>query len=555
MAASEANANKVQRPPFSKVFCVGLDGATFDVIDPMVQEGRLPTLAKLLAQGVRGNLASTVPPLSAPAWVSFMTGSNPGRHGIFHFRTMHEGKLGEGLVGTWMFRGRTIFDLASRAGLKILAFRVPITYPPWPLNGTMVSGFPTPDPRSTYSEPQEAGKSIGPLLKLSPMRSMMSDVDAQIENFDYYIDQSTKAIVDLIDTDVDLFCYVNSITDWVAHKFWRHSDPQAPDFEPHTVRGTTPLQYFYERTDDSLGTILQKAPDDALVIVISDHGTGPRSIKRFNTNAWLADTGFLKRAGGHRGRTFASGALEWAKEKAPKKYWLWQHSPKLVRRGAGALRSYGGAIEWTASRAYTVKLDHHVEGVNVNLAGREAHGCVPGSDYESVRDQILQAAHAATDPVSGASVFEGAYRREDLYNGPSADFAPDVVFILNRDYEFGIAAEQQVFTETSPSRLGRSSATHRPEGILTMAGPGVRQGLEIDGASLIDIPATIMWALGLEVPREMDGRVLTEAFEENLVTTSPVRRSATQLEENETGAYTEEEEKQMATHLEDLGYL
>jgi len=556
MAVSDAATGRPQRrAPFSKVFCVGLDGATFDVIDPMIQQGRLPTLGKLLAQGVRGELASTVPPLSAPAWVTFMTGSNPGRHGIFHFRTMNEGKLGEGLVGTWMFRGRTIFDLASRAGLKVLAFRVPITYPPWPVNGAMISGFPTPDPRNTYSEPRTVGERMGPLLKLSPMRSMMSDVDAQIENFDYYIERSTKAIVDLIDTDVNLFCYVNSITDWVAHKFWRHSDPGAPDYEAHTVRGTSPLHYFYERTDDSLGTILDKAPHDALLIVISDHGTGPRSTKRFNTNAWLESTGFLSRAGGHRARTFASGALEWAKEKAPKKYWLWQHSPKLVRRGAGALRSYGGAIEWGASRAFTVKLDHHVEGVNVNLAGREPHGCVPRSDYESVRDEILEAARAATDPASGAPVFEGAVRREDLYSGPSAGFAPDVVLILNRDFEFGIAAERQIFTETLPSRLGRSSATHRPEGILAMAGPGVKQGLEVEGASLIDIPATIMWALGLEVPREMDGRVLAEAFDEDLMTANPVRRSATELEDTETGAYTEEEEKQMATHLEDLGYL
>ena len=88
-----------------------------------------------------------------------------------------------------------------------------------------------------------------------------------------------------------------------------------------------------------------------------------------------------------------------------------------------------------------------------------------------------------------------------------------------------------------------------------MAGPGVRQGLEIEGASLIDIPATIMWALGLEVPREMDGRVLAETFDESLMAANPVRRSATQLDETEAGAYTEEEEKQMATHLEDLGYL
>jgi len=541
--------------PFSKVVCIGLDGATFDVIDPMVQQGRLPTLAKLMSTGARASLASTVPPLSAPAWVSFMTGANPGRHGIFHFRAMDNGKLGAGLVGSWAFRGATIFDHATRAGLKVVSFRVPMTYPAWPINGVMVSGFPTPDPQRTYSEPPEVGQGIGPLLELTPMRSMVAGLDEQVRNFDSYLDRSTEALVRLMRDEPDLFCYVNSITDWVAHKFWRYSDPDAPGYEARRVRETSPLEYFYERTDESLGALIEAAPDDALVLVLSDHGTGRRSRRRFNTNAWLEETGLLARVPGQRARRAASSALEWAKDVVPKKYWLWQHSPKLVRRSAGALRAYGGAIDWTGARAYGVRVDHHVDGVNVNLAGREPRGSVAPEDYDRVRDEIVSEARRVVDPDSGEPVLRGAHRREDLYEGEHTHLAPDVVLELHPQFEFGVAAERRVFSDVRPARLGRSSATHRPEGILVLAGPGVRQSAELHGARLIDVPATLMWALGLDLPESFDGAVVTQAFEPGLVEAHPVVRGAAGTEHAERGAYSPEEEQRMAAHLQDLGYL
>ncbi len=284
--------------------CVGLDGATFDVIDPMVAAGRLPTLAKLLSNGTRAALRSVVPPLSAPAWVSFMTGTNPGQHGVYHFRTLERDGIGSTLVGSWAYKGTTIFDRASAAGRRTLAFRVPMTYPAWPINGAMIAGFPTPDPRTTYSEPAEVGQRIGPLVEMNAMKSMVSSVKDQAANFDFYLQRSTDAIVELLgETDYDFFCYVNSVTDWIAHKFWRFSDVEAPAYEPYPVDGGgTLLESFYEKVDDSLGRILDAAPDDALVLILSDHGTGRRSTARFDTAAWLSELGlFAAPAGGlHR---------------------------------------------------------------------------------------------------------------------------------------------------------------------------------------------------------------------------------------------------------------
>jgi predicted AlkP superfamily phosphohydrolase/phosphomutase len=161
-----------------------------------------------------------------------------------------------------------------------------------------------------------------------------------------------------------------------------------------------------------------------------------------------------------------------------------------------------------------------------------------------------------TDPATGRRLFHAVHKREELYQGAHAHLAPDVVLILDpEEHEFGTGSGKKgVFSRVPASHLGHSSATHRPDGILAMAGPGVRTG-ELEGIQLIDVPATILWALGLEVPDEMDGRVLTEAFWSELAESFPIRHGAAATQESESSAFTAEEEEQMTAHLRDLGYL
>lgn len=542
--------------PFPHVVCVGLDGATFDVIDPLVAEGRLPTLGGLLASGTRARLRSTVPPLSAPAWVTFMTGTGPGTHGVFHFRTMERGVLGPDLVGPWAYKGSTVFDHASSAGVDVAAIRVPMTYPAWEVNGVMVSGFPTPDPRRNFSVPEQVGREMPSLFTLGPARSMVASFDAQVENLDHYLDRSTTWLVELLrERPPTLFCYVNSVTDWAAHKFWRFSDPQAPAYEPHPVHGVSPLEYLYERVDASLGAILEAAPEDALVIVLSDHGTGRRSTRRFHPNAWLAELGLVEHPASSRRRRSAAKAVDWASNAIPKKYWLWRHAPRSVRSGAGKLRDFGSAVDLGRSRAYGVHVDHHLAGVNVNLVGREPSGTVPPAEYETLRDRILSAADELVDPTSGRRVIRAANRREELYAGEHVDGMPDVVLQVDEAFEVGHGAGRTALASVERSAPGRSSATHRPDGILVMSGPGVRRGVDLGEAALIDVPETMLWALGLTVPQRMEGRVVTGAFEDEVVSAHPVRREEGEVEPAVVQGYTREEEEEMTAHLEELGYL
>jgi len=174
-----------------KVLVIGVDGATFDLILPWTEEGKLPTFKRLINKGIWGVLRSTFPPVSAPAWGSFMTGLNPGKHGIFGFAgydakdypssTYLSGKL----ANSSAFSGKTVFDIASSYGIKVGAIKVPITYPPWRVNGIMISGQPTPDERKIFSYPPNLFRSFGKISIYTPDEFQTLDPNKILEQFKF----------------------------------------------------------------------------------------------------------------------------------------------------------------------------------------------------------------------------------------------------------------------------------------------------------------------------------------------------------------------------------
>ncbi|MCB0005568.1 MAG: alkaline phosphatase family protein, partial [Anaerolineales bacterium] len=125
-----------------KAFIIGIDGATFNLIKPWAKAGHLPNLARLMAGGAHGNLMSTLPPVTSPAWPTFMTGCNPGKHGVFDF--IQPSGADFSLVNATKIKQPTIWQRLSQAGYRVGVLNVPVTYPPQPLNGFMVSGILSP---------------------------------------------------------------------------------------------------------------------------------------------------------------------------------------------------------------------------------------------------------------------------------------------------------------------------------------------------------------------------------------------------------------------------
>src|SRR5215831_14739608 len=138
-----------------RVLFIGLDGSTFDVLDPLVNKGLMPSLKRFTEEGVRGPLETTIPPITPTAWVSWMTGKNPGKHGVFEFllRRAGSGDLPDVPVSSHSRDGVPFWDVLGQMGKRAIVTNVPCTYPPSMVNGLMVSDFLTPRGRRDFTYP------------------------------------------------------------------------------------------------------------------------------------------------------------------------------------------------------------------------------------------------------------------------------------------------------------------------------------------------------------------------------------------------------------------
>jgi predicted AlkP superfamily phosphohydrolase/phosphomutase len=557
---------------------IGLDGATWDVIAPLGAAGRLPHLWSLATAGARGPLRSTIPPMTFPAFPSLLSGLNPGRHGILGPEAVdlraYQAQDRQLAVGSGAIAGRTVLDLASAAGRRVLSYGVPMTYPAWPVNGVLVAGYPTPDLFRLFAEPPDAVTDLAlrmPERAANRLRGKPLDVamdegrDAPpeeiFESAVTEIQNAAENVGTLLSRDAyDLVAFVIRGTDFVNHGLFTYRNPRSPAWDAQTRARYGPLiDRVYEEVDAAVGRLLEQIGDDALVVLASDHGGGPPPTRRFYVTAGLARRGWLaaSQAGGARSTRATLGVLRrvpgWPMLKATN---LRALSSRGRKRLAG-LRAVGSAVDWSRTRAYFVRTYQPGGGIQINLRGRQPHGVVePGPEYEQLRDEVLAGLRELRDPQTGQPLIQEAHRREDVYRGPHLDRAPDIVFLVEPDYMLEEGPGPLVATmEPAVAQLVR--AAHRMHGVFALKGAGVfRTGLELPPVEIVDIAPTLLHAIGLPLPEDLDGRVLEEAFEPGFLRDNPVRRSAGLGDQAaDAGEYTPEEEEGIRAALRGLGYI
>jgi len=268
-----------------KVVLIGWDGACWPVIRKYLDSGRLPTVRKLLLEGVAGDLRSTVPFSSGPAWTSIVTGVNPGKHNICHFYRAngYDMKLNSG-----SFRRSTpIWDIVGQAGMKVAVVNIPMTYPPEPVNGVMVSGMDTPSSKRRFTYPDELQDSLirsGYLITWGSKnfkRGKEKEFTAKLLEMER---RRGELVINLLQNVAPDFLAVNFAgTDRVQHRFWDNIG----------VEGSDAVLAMYEELDSILSDILESIDESTTVLLISDHGFGP-FYKHIVLGKWLRDQGLLK---------------------------------------------------------------------------------------------------------------------------------------------------------------------------------------------------------------------------------------------------------------------
>ena len=549
-----------------KVAVIGLDGITFDLLQPWLDEGRLPNLAQLLAEGAGGRLRSTIPPVSASAWPSFATGTNPGQHSLIDFtypaQDSYEIRVSNGLT----VAVPAVWQIAGAAGKQVGVVSLPMTYPPRPMNGFMLCSFLTPSPESEYTYPPELKQEL--LDACGPFPLRMSEKGRGVDPAVFVrackqleIDRARSVTYLLRQKPWDLFIYVLETTDNLQHEIWHLVDEFHPMHDPETAARVLPdILDYYQTVDGLLGEMLALLPDEALTIVLSDHGFGPFH-KFFHINNWLAENGWLafkrtpvsllKRAAFKMGFT-PINALKWLTALGL------SDMRKNVKRGRGGktLRRFFlsfNDVDWARTKAFSVG---NFGQVYLNVKGQRPQGAVDPADYERLRDEIIAKAKELRDSEDNSQVVPVVYRREEVFHGISAARLPDLVLHTDRAkyVSFGHADfGSNHIIEPSTGQTGH----HHMEGVIGLRGPGVRPGARLEGASLLDPAPTILHYLGLPVPEYMDGRVLAQAFTDEFNAANPVTFSQAGPGDGagSDSLYTADEEELVMQKLRDLGYV
>ena len=538
-----------------KVLVIGFDGATFTVLDPLMKKGYLPNLSSLIENGVHGVLQSTMPPFSAQAWASFMTGKNPGKHGLFDFRAPVSVNPIRPLTNSTFIRSRTLWKLLSDAGKRIGVINVPMTYPPEDINGFMISGIMTPAIRDKCFHPPDLCQKAGdypPEPDWDAYREVGSknteDVILRLVNKVTSLSKKRgeTALSLLRDTDWDLFMIVFTSVDRLQHFAWKYLDPDHQQYRSDEAdKYMESLAGYYTSLDKIMGDLIQEAGKDVHVIILSDHGFGPQ-YKKFFINKWMVEQGLLslletKRKWRSYLRKFDVAGIR-------------RIIPSKLSRRVRTSFTVFNCIDWPHTRAYAGTSSE--QGIFINLKGREPFGTVtPGREYQAVVDEVCEKLGRLVDPDTGEKVVSKIYLRDELYRGPYVEFAPDIIFELKgMSYLTQENIGQRQLFESS----GFESGSHRREGILIMKGPHFKKALKCQDASILDLTPTILHCLGLPVDSDMDGKVMTDCFEEAFLKNNPVQvkkfdAGSGNVEKKEV--YSDSESQEIESALKGLGYF
>lgn len=536
----------------NKILLIGIDGGSWSVLKPAFEAGQMPFLQSMCRNGVSGVLTSTIPAITPAAWGVFQSGRNPGQTGVFDFEYWDKEQKRSFFVSSDCL-GQTVWDILSREGYRVGLINVPMTYPPRPVNGVVVSGLPTPSMDSAFTYPQEIKEQL--MLKFPGYhifniqfisQNLIDDPILLTEALCDIVRTRASAACWLLDSQAfDVFMVHFQANDVIQHMLWHYLDPRHPGFS-----GSLQMELFrrfYRVLDEQIQRVYaafeKKNGAIDLACVLSDHGFGPH-FKRFNLGNWLVQEGYLSKPGTENTsllkkmtRTLRVGTL--LKAFIPR--------DNVDRIENAVLKSRAGA--WDRVRAFSV--------------GRSNEGFIYLLEHEpALRDvlarEIIDKLQRLTDPDNGSNVVRAVYRKEDIYKGQRMNHLPDLIVDPEEGYSFTghYQADSGLFSMVQPS-TDRHVGKHHKDGIFIFQGKHIVSRGTIT-ASLYDIMPSLLYMLRIGIPGNLDGRILQEIFSDDFVKQNPPIMQDDQALKTDNGhghTYSDEDEKNIEQRLRDLGYL
>ncbi len=364
-----------------------MDGVPIHALNHLTENGVMPNLAHWLESRPPRKLSSTWPPVSSVAWASIYTGKNPGEHGVYGFHDIDASSFRSYFTNLSHVRAPTLWDMAGLRGMRSLIFNVPQTYPARPIHGTLVSGFVAPDLKHAVHPPRVLDYLAARGYRVDPeTRNAAANPEPFLRDLFDVLRIRGEVLLRLIATEPwDFLMAVITETDRLSHFLWNaYADPA------HSLHET--VLAFYRELDDLLGRLLERLGPVASIIMMSDHGFGTLE-KEFYINRWLEENRYLE----------------------------------LRSREAARVEDIG-----FGSRAFALDPSR----IYLRVKGKYPRGTVePGRQYEELREEIIGKLSLAQDPETGRTVVRHVFRKEELYEGPCVDQAPDLIVRTAEGYD------------------------------------------------------------------------------------------------------------------------
>ncbi len=455
-----------------RVCIIGLDCAPPELVFERWKND-LPVLRGLIEKGVYGPLESTVPPITIPAWTSMVTSKNPGRLGLYGIRNRLDYSYDKMIfANSHLVKEDTLWDILSRKGKKVSLIGVPQTYPPKPVNGQMVTCFLTPDTTCHYTYPEALRGEI---------RSWVGDYLLDVDNFrteekDKLLDQIYEmtekqfkvALHLMAEKEWDFFMMVEMGVDRIHHGFWKFHDPKHPKYQKGSKYENS-IRDYYVYVDQKVGELLSHIGPETTVLVVSDHGAKAMA-GGVCVNEWLIDKGYL-----------------YLKEK-----------PTAVIPFGRAKVDWKRTVAWGEGGYYS--------RIFLNVKGREPEGVLDLSDYERMREELRKGLEGIVDN-RGINIGTKVFKPEEVYS-ESKRIPPDLIVYFGNLSWRSVGSVGLGSILTFENDTGPDDANHDTHGIFIMTGPALRGRGRREDLNLLDVAPTVLHAMGIEVPKDMEGKVI-----------------------------------------------
>lgn len=556
-----------------RTLLVGLDAACWEYLDPLLQAGQLPTIQKLINAGAWGTLNSTMPPWTPTAWASLVTAKNPGKHGVFDMLRHKPGSYEFEPTNALLRHGTPFWQYLNDAGVRVGLVNIPFTYPPSPIHGFMVCGFGTPGSARDLTWPPDALEWIesrfGPYDPIVPTEILRSGMPEEI------LAAEMKHQSRLIEISaglaewhqVDVLAINLMLTDHANHKM--------PKMEQ--------VQAAYRQSDADLATLISSFQPNN-VLLISDHGSS-RLKGDFLLNVWLREHGYCV----YQENTPAQqgAAFSWILKKRFQNDKGW--SGRVEGLSRRLIRTILPRLPKAAQRQFWAKIESAIPFAEshmrlstnpdygrtaifpgslysgllyFNVCNREPSGVIAADARKALVSTLKDELSKIQEPDTGEQLFTNVFSADELYCGPAAKYAPDLILDAYRS-QWNIRTRQPaVHKGKQHSRYfvtfdqNRDFGWHSPDGIFVFSGAAFRPGRAADAGLLMDVPATLLHMYDVPLPVDWDGRVLLELLESELSRRpSHTQAGDTELTAIDENVFSSAEADSMISHLRALGYL